>query len=270
MLLNILSSVLNRRQYGPTRARWWREKTCVCPICEHQAHILDAVDFNKSCEGEKVSLPHAGHSVEYFYCPSCGFCFAPGMYIWSIEDFKSKVYNADYALIDPEYVELRPTRFADMIDQLFGAQKNRLAHLDYGGGNGRLSEVLRERGWRTLSYDPLIDASVGVHSLGRFELVTVFEVFEHVPDMHALMANLDAVLAPNGLIFLSTLLSDHAINPHGPLDWWYAAPRNGHVSLYSTLSLDMLFGQHGFKWRSLTPDKHVAYRAWPDWASAIA
>lgn len=270
ILLNTLSTLLNRRRFGPALARWRRDKTCACPICEHVAHILDALDFNKSCEGDKVPLPRAGHEVEYFYCPSCGFCFAPSMYEWSIEEFKSKVYNADYARVDPEYTESRPLLFAGMVDQLFGAHKRRLTHIDYGGGNGRLSEVLRERGWKTCSYDPLLDEATDIHALGQFDLVTAFEVFEHVPDMHHMAENLDALLATNGLILFSTLLSDHAIDQNGRLEWWYAAPRNGHVSLYSTTSLDLLFSKHGFKWRSVTPDKHVAYKTWPDWAAAIA
>jgi hypothetical protein len=38
-------------------------------------------------------------------------------------------------------------------------------------------------------------------------------------------------------VLFSTLLSDGEIVRGRPLRWWYAAPRNGHISLFSAQSL---------------------------------
>ena len=70
----------------------------------------------------------------------------------------------------------------------FGDWGKELRHLDYGGGRGLLSDLLREKGWRSESYDPFVDRSVSLQDLGPFDLVTAYEVFEHVPDVRRLVA----------------------------------------------------------------------------------
>jgi 2-polyprenyl-3-methyl-5-hydroxy-6-metoxy-1,4-benzoquinol methylase len=73
---------------------------------------------------------------------------------------------------------------------MFNDQKHRVQHLDYGGGNGLLSEALAQQGWESSSYDPFPSNGMAVDKLGKFNFITAFEVFEHVPDIDRLMANL--------------------------------------------------------------------------------
>jgi 2-polyprenyl-6-hydroxyphenyl methylase/3-demethylubiquinone-9 3-methyltransferase len=63
----------------------------------------------------------------------------------------------------------------------------------------------------------------------------------------------------SGIILLSTLLQPADIDRQG-LSWWYAAPRNGHVSLYSATSLEKLAERFGFQIHSLDQSYHVLYR----------
>lgn len=266
MLLKVLREVLGGQKPGlPVNTRV--ERSCACPICRGNAKFLAALDFNKNCEGEKAGLSPTGEMVDYFLCPVCAFCFAPAMYAWSADEFMHRVYNDDYIRVDPEYSEKRPQGNMAMLEANFGHCKERISHLDFGGGNGFLSRRLVEVGWRSRSYDPLADHSAELPALGRYELVTAFEVFEHVPDVDALMMALQALLKENGLILFSTLLSDGNIDPHGRLDWWYAAPRNGHISLFSSTSLALLLERFGFQLKSFTPAMHAAYVQWPDWMS---
>ena len=50
------------------------------------------------------------------------------------------------------------------------------------------------------------------------------------------------------------------------LSWWYAGPRNGHVSLFSRESLVALIEPFGFGIASFNDDLHVLYREIPDFA----
>ena len=93
-----------------------------------------------------------------------------------------------------------------------------------------------------------------------FALVLSQAVLEHVTDPRALAARLDGLLAPDGLMLVSTLVSDGQLAPGKPLTWWYAAPRNGHVSLYSRTSLDMLATKQGWRFASFSPESHVFWR----------
>ena len=103
---------------------------------------LDSVDFNKNCEEARgLRLPKSGESVRYYLCDACGFCFAPDIVAWSAKQFEQKIYNDEYAVVDPDYSR-RPTENADCwCDQTFGAA--RVSHIDYGGGYGLLSRLLR-------------------------------------------------------------------------------------------------------------------------------
>ena len=236
-----------------------------CPVCYNPAEVLDALDFNKSCNG---AMQPSGNMVDYYLC-QCGFCFCHEISGWDKAAFLHFIYNDDYALVDPDYLLARPRANADFLAQLFGIYGKRIRHLDYGGGNGQMVRMLKSQAWKSTSYDPFANKDLSPESLGKFDLITAFEVFEHVPDPQVLMKSLAELLQPDGVILFSTLLSDGQIHPGGKLDWWYAAPRNGHISLYSRNSLCLLAQQHGFNLASRDAGLHLMYTTLPAWAAPL-
>lgn len=241
-----------------------------CPICTGPCPLHDVVDFNKSCEEARgVFLPVVGVPIYYALCADCGFCFAPEMYTWSLGDFSSHVYNDFYKNIDPDYEFVRPAANAALIASVFGKSAGQIRHLDYGGGNGHLSNLLRSEGFSSTSYDPFVDVDLDPMTLGEFDLITAFEVFEHVPDVAALMSHLAALRVENGVILFSTLTSDGHINAHQRLGWWYASPRNGHISLFSKKSLSCLAVRFGFNFGSLNDGLHVFWKKAPPFAAHL-
>jgi SAM-dependent methyltransferase len=241
-----------------------------CPVCGGICALLDVVDLNKSCEeANGVFLPLSGVPVYYAQCCGCGFCFAPGLWLWTMREFEENIYNADYVNADPHYAEARPTASAADLVSLFGAQATAIRHLDYGGGHGMLSRLLGEAGWSSMSYDPFVDKTLDLSAIGRFDLITAYEVFEHVPDVGRLMADLTSLLAPDGMVLFSTMLSDGHIAPRQRLDWWYAAPRNGHISLYSRASLELLAAKNGLNLGSFSDVFHVFFKTVPAWAAHL-
>ena len=242
----------------------------VCPVCGGPCPLLDVVDFNKSCEEARGTfLGLSGVPVYYVRCSNCGFCFAPEFSAWTLEEFEEKIYNDEYALVDPDYSQARPRENAAYLNSILGDRARALKHLDYGGGSGVLAQVLRDANWQSTSYDPFVDRSVGVEQIGRFELITAFEVFEHVPDVNQLMSSLRTLLAPDGVVIFTTFLSDGNIEPQQRLNWWYASPRNGHISLYSSKSLEILAGQYGLNFGSFTKNNHIFFSTVPPWADQI-
>lgn len=245
------------------------ERDVQCPICKASATHLDSVDFNKTCgEAWGLHLPDTGVLISYHLCDQCGFCFAPEFSSWSFNDFEDRIYNEGYEAVDPEYKHKRPIGNAGLLGQIFELP-NGIRHLDYGGGSGLLSETLRSRNWDSHTYDPFVDRDVEIEELGQFDLITAFEVFEHVPDVHALFSDLQKLSKPTSLILFSTLLSNGEIQRGRPLTWWYASPRNGHISLFSSRSMQTCMYQYGLQFRSFSPALHVAFREIPDWASHI-
>ncbi len=241
-----------------------------CPACYGSCRLLDVVDFNKSCEEQRgCSLPLSGTPIYYYACEVCGFCFAPEFVQWTLADFETRIYNDDYAAVDPDYLSIRPSNNAKALIDAFGARKDGIRHLDYGGGNGLLSRLLKEAGWNSTSYDPFVDRATKLRDLGTFNLITAFEVFEHVPDIKDLINNLSALLDTDGLVLFSTLLNDGNIHSKNRLTWWYASPRNGHISLFSSESLRRLANQVGLNYHAFTPGFHALLKEVPDWAAHL-
>ena len=238
-----------------------------CPICGGHCELLDVLDFNKMCGNPEAHFQGlSGEAIYYSLCKDCGFCFAPAIAKWSPEEFERKIYNNDYIHVDPDYVEARPGSFRDILISLFGEFSDSFSHLDYGGGSGRLSKLLQDAGWRSLSYDPFANKEVDHTQLGRFDLITAFEVFEHVPNPLELMERLSTLLTPEGVIFFSTQLSDGHVQAGQRLNWWYAAPRNGHISLFSKAALQYLAQKFQFTLASNWIAMHALYTQRPHWA----
>lgn len=245
-------------------------KKLICPICHEKCQLLDVVDFNKSCEEPKGKfLSLSGTPIYYTSCGNCGFCFTPEIYEWSLDEFAEKIYNNQYIFVDPEYSETRPLANASALQTMFNGSPPSARHLDYGGGNGILVDVLRASGWNSISYDPFVNRDICIDQLGQFDLITAFEVFEHVPDIHQLMTHLHSLLSPNGIVLFSTLLSDGNIRPNERLSWWYASPRNGHISLFSRHSLVLLAQDNRFNFSSFSVGFHVFFTKVPAWASHL-
>ncbi len=242
-----------------------------CPVCQKSATYLGAVDFNKSCmEGAETNFHPSGQSIAYYLCRHCGYSFAPEFMRWSEAQFKERIYNEDYQLVDPDYESVRPSDNAALIKKTFGAAKDEIKHLDYGGGSGLLSQLLADDGWSSTTYDPFVDDHFPfVKTNQKFDLITAFEVMEHVPQPRQLLERLVSLCKPNGLVFFSTLIFDSGALERFSLDWWYVAPRNGHVSIFSDKSLKVLFAQYGMNVAHVDQNLHVAYRAIPDWANAL-
>ena len=188
---------------------------------------------------------------------------------WQQQDFADRIYNEDYAIVDPDCLYVRPTANAALLIEQFGAFRGMIRHLDYGGGNGLLSDLLTDAGWGSTSFDPYQSDGVQPEIDGKYNLITVFEVFEHVTEIKALASRLAGHLDEPGLILFSTRVSDGHVAPDRPLNWWYAAPRNGHVSLFSANSLELLGLSAGLYFCSFSTNLHAYWKSIPVWAAHL-
>ena len=241
-----------------------------CLICAEKTVLLDVVDFNKSCEEPKGKfLPISGQPIYYSICSNCNFVSCETMLNWSDDDYLKKVYNDRYIDIDPDYVELRPKSNANLINNTFGNNINLIKHLDYGGGNGLLCKTLKEFGWDSEFYDPFPQKNELKNNLKKYNLITAFEVFEHVPNPNKLMRNITQLIADDGIFIFSTLISDGNLALNKRINWWYCSPRNGHVSLFSRVSLVHLAKKYSFNFASFNDGLHVMFKSIPNWAENV-
>jgi 2-polyprenyl-6-hydroxyphenyl methylase/3-demethylubiquinone-9 3-methyltransferase len=212
-----------------------------CKVCGGTCGLFGSADFNKFCNptGELL-LGRSNVCVEYDRCAACGFIFTRFCDDWTAQDFARFIYNRDYILVDPEYAGIRPERLAGGMSWLLGPSD--LQILDYGSGAGHFGTCLMSKGrHRVTSYDPF--SSPGRPS-GTFDLVTCHEVLEHSPDPDGTLRDILQFLAPGGLVIATTACQPPDIERLGT-SWWYIAPRNGHVSIYTEDTLARLAGKSG-------------------------
>jgi hypothetical protein len=238
-----------------------------CKICQSPSPLFGVVDFHKSCietTGRGLSL--SGNPIYYRRCKLCAFTFTDAFDAWSPEAFRKHIYNETYAVIDPDYAELRPKANATLIAETFGPSRLQIRILDYGGGTGLLAQQLRSQSFSAETYDPF--TAFTVKPISKFHLITCFEVMEHVPFPIDTVSTMVALLEDQGAILFSTLLQPPTFETTG-LDWWYASPRNGHMSLYSHKALAHLFRPHAMKVTSFSDALHLAYTTIPPFAAHL-
>jgi 2-polyprenyl-6-hydroxyphenyl methylase/3-demethylubiquinone-9 3-methyltransferase len=226
-----------------------------CKCCDGRTEFAFRVDASRTCEDRhQPPFASSGIDVDYVRCDACGFIFTDYLDRLTESEIGSRIYNSEYIKADPDFATTRPALLADMLVGLFGPARAGIEALDYGGGEGLLARLARERGFtRYDSFDPFFGDGAGPD--GQFELVTAFVVVEHSRDPLGTFRQALSYVRPDGVLFFTTLLQP----PDVGADWWYIAPRNGHVSLHSVHSLRSLARRCGARVVSLTGLSHIVY-----------
>jgi hypothetical protein len=115
-----------------------------------------------------------------------------------------------------------------MAPVLEGGQDKRI--LDYGSGAGFFTEELSRLGFeQATSFDPYTSPD---RPEGRFAVVTAYDVLEHSATPLATLGDMLNFMEDDGCLLIGqTLQPVDIMTVRG--EWWYLAPRNGHVSLFS-------------------------------------
>ncbi len=223
------------------------EQATSCKLCAHVCPPFDVVDFNKFCSATNFyGFGLAGIPVTYYRCPWCRFLFTRFFDDWSPEEFGRFIYNDDYVRVDGAYVSDRPKKDAEAVAALLDGLPKDLRILDYGSGSGIFGRELAARGYADVSsYDPFAQPEP---PSGDFDLITLFEVIEHVPDSEAVLKDVRRLLRPGAAILFSSGFQPPNIATLRA-NWWYVGPRNGHCSIFSTEAMAMVAERLGLSLR---------------------
>lgn len=174
------------------------------------------------------------YDAVYFRCVSCGFIQTEAPH-WLPESYASAINEIDLGPVN------RAITTSKLIEGLVLSSFDKSAKfVDYGAGYGVLVRLMRDRGfdfyWHDLYCENLF-AKHFVAKLGeKFELLTAFEVFEHLVDP---LAEIKSMLGYSDNILFSTLLVPPGAKTAD--DWWYFAPEHGqHVAFYTVDALEFV------------------------------
>ncbi|MGB4841000.1 MAG: class I SAM-dependent methyltransferase [Saprospiraceae bacterium] len=155
---------------------------------------------------------------------------------WLEEAYKNVITNLDIGLVS------RNISYANQLPGILDKHFNNGGkYLDYGGGYGMFVRLMRDRGfdfYRSDKYcENLFAKYFDISDLEKgtkFQLITAFEVFEHLPNP---IEEIEKMFELSASILFSTLVQPGTVI-HSASDWWYFAPETGqHVSFYSIKSL---------------------------------
>lgn len=232
-----------------------------CKVCDGPTSVFDVVDFAKTCDYGIYPSPLSGVPVYYHACADCGFIFTDFCDAFDDEDWRTHIYNAEYARIDPDYVAVRPAGNAAVVGSILGYGARRVTGLDYGGGSGTTARLLRQAGHTYDTVDPFGATDLTPGLAGRYDFCSAFEVIEHSPDPRGLLQSITALMSRGPVrIVIGTQVHDGIVSAASRLSWWYVAPRNGHLSIYSRRALAVLAERFGLRCTSLSRSMHVLTR----------
>ncbi|MET0328551.1 MAG: class I SAM-dependent methyltransferase [Luteimonas sp.] len=192
-----------------------------CKICE------------SSTEGMGEQLVLGKHLAEYRRCRRCGYV--------SVVDphWLEEAYSIAITALDTGIVE-RNLWLADATCALlrWSFPEVRTA-IDYGGGTGLLARLMRDRGhdfhWHDAYSPNLLARGFDAGQDEAFDLLTAFELIEHLPDPWPVLEQFRK-RAPRWLLSTELL-------PEAPRleQWWYFAPETGqHIGFFSRAALEVV------------------------------
>ncbi len=178
----------------------------------------------------------AKHNVQYFQCQNCGFVQTEEPY-WLEEAYSEAITSSDLGLLSRNICSATVARA--VIATFF---RRNAKFVDYGGGYGIFVRLMRDYGFDFYRYDKLCPNlfakgfDVDPQNAHGYELVSAFELFEHLADP---LAEIEQMLSYSKNILFSTRLV--AWPSPQPGEWWYYGLDHGqHIALYAAQTLQVI------------------------------
>ncbi|MBP7496661.1 MAG: class I SAM-dependent methyltransferase [Bacteroidales bacterium] len=172
------------------------------------------------------------YTAEYLQCSNCEFIFIKDAF-WLEESYSEAISCLDTGLL------YRNIMFSNLSEKIIFKLFNiNGIYLDYGGGYGIFVRLMRDKGLNFFRQDKYAKNLFAKYfdisdnkGKNKFDLVTAFELFEHLPEP---ITEIENILQYSKNILFSTELypKDNFQN------WWYLVQESGqHISFYNIKTL---------------------------------
>jgi hypothetical protein len=191
-----------------------------CLVCAKEASLL--------MQGEILHK----HTISYFTCPTCGCIFTEEPY-WLDEAYQESISSLDTGIM------VRNITICEQLMILFTSNFNpNISVVDYGGGYGILTRLLRDKGvnafWSDKFCENLIAKGFEYNGKDPVDVMLAFEVLEHLPNP---LETIQEIMSKTNCFIFSTELLEKT-NYSSNKDWWYFMPDAGqHVFFSSKTSM---------------------------------
>lgn len=210
-----------------------------CPICDSTA---------KRCFDKQIL---AKYNVNYWECPNCKFVFTDPPF-WLEEAYQNTITLSDSGVLSRAICRRYYTSAL-----LFLVYGKKAKCLDYGGAYGLFVRAMRDLSVEFYWYDKYtenllakdFDHAESGHA--TYDLLTSFEVFEHLPNP---VEEIENMLQFSRKLFFTTCL----IPTPSPPEWSYYATEHGqHISFYRKETFEFIARKYSLNFYSNGMDLHL-------------
>lgn len=180
------------------------------------------------CNSQKIKEKFLIENVKLYKCETCELEF--------LEDYeknRASIYEKDYWVDEknPTILKCKEKNYDEIIKEI---PKGKI--LDYGGGYGSFVNYLKNKGFEIDLYDPYLSNTKIKKE--KYDIITLFDVIEHVPNQIKLIEDLKIKLNENGIIIIITPDTGEISNKILGKKWPHY--KYEHVLLYNKKSLEKL------------------------------
>lgn len=219
----------------------------ICPICcEHGKYIFKGKIMKK-------------HDVDYYQCEKCGMIYTEPPY-WLDDAYQDAIVPVDTGIMVRNVTD---TIITNALIQL--CYEDAHVFLDWGGGYGVFTRMMRDLGYNWLWYDKysqnLLARGFEYDNINvsgdnkKVDFMSAFELFEHFENPREEMQNMLSVC--DTILFSTELYSDK-LDYKQIAEWWYYAPQTGqHICFYSRVTLEYLAKENNVNYYKLNNGLHL-------------
>lgn len=212
------------------------------------------------CQSEELRILKGYEKDHLCQCQDCGFVFSKAIPTDQelVAHYKGYGRN-DY--LSPITIK----RYEELLDRLESYRKtNRI--LDWGCGIGYFLEVAKRKGWEVYGTEYTDEAvqicrekGISMYQgtldkvdlpVGYFDVITSFEVIEHINNPLAEVERMDRLLRPGGIMYYTTPNFNSLLRYYLKEEYNVIAYPE-HLSYYTPKTLTWLFQKFGYKKLSL-------------------
>lgn len=252
------------------------DSEALCPVCRgpielYQAGTTDGPAYFNGQSSYGIAGGDYRFRLPIWKCKKCGhgvteFGVSAGeIMAWYKRHELDTIFLADEAG--------RRRTAAQVLGRIESLRGGRGALLDVGAGPGLFVSQARRRGWRADGVEPS-DASRafardrlgielqpgGIEELGAlpaasYDVVTLFDVIEHLPEPVAALRAVGRILVPGGLVVIVTPKFDSLLARLLGIRWYCIIP--AHLHYFTDLSLGQALVEAGFE--NVVRRRHVRH-----------
>ena len=193
------------------------------------------------------------YEVQYYHCPECGFTQTQEPY-WLEEAYSEAISISDTGVMSRN---LNLSKFSQVIFSFVSNPNGKF--LDFGGGYGIFTRMMRDKGFDFYWYDKFAYNLVArgfegsIDGSAKYEAITSFENFEHLLNP---LEDIEKMLSLSDTVLFSTELMPTELPE--PNKWWYYCLEHGqHISIFSRKSLEYIAQKNGFNFISNGSTLHL-------------